>query len=309
MPRENILLPFSGGMNNVSEVIPPEECRALVNYEHKNNDTLKKRLAPMAFSDLVYGEGGDGHHSCGLYYPQTQRLWYPNNMPDIESVLEGMASTGNYVFVVFGNNNENRDRYSLYLVFQTNDPANTWYSMELTNSEITYTSESKLRFFMTPERVLITDWAGGNKAHKIEIKEDGSVVFAIIGAKRPSSKPTVTPIYSQGAGSGRMGEVFQTNDESYFSEVGVFYFCYTLEDEEGTESNPSPVSELADFQWQKTDEDDNVIQFLDHVELRELKVAEDLDEEVVKLYKYFNIYGMHFKYTAGSAASTFVKIA
>lgn len=306
MPRENILLPFSGGMNNVSEVIPPEECRALVNYEHKNNDTLKKRLAPIAFSDLVYGEGGGGYLSCGIYYPQTQKLWYPNNMPTLTGVY---TCSGNYVFVVFGNTNENGDIYALYLVCETGNSAHPWMKVELTNSEITYTSESELRFFMTPERVLITDWAGGNKAHKIEIKEDGSVVFAIIGAKRPSSKPTVTPIYSQGAGSGRMGEVFQTNDESYFSEVGVFYFCYTLEDEEGTESNPSPVSELADFQWQKTDEDDNVIQFLDHVELRELKVAKDLDEEVVKLYKFFNIYGMHFKYSAGSAASTFVKIA
>jgi len=275
------LFDLSGGINNQTrpDLLEDNQLQAAQNYECRGrNGTLYKRTDPATY--LVNLNYALSRHFDTVI--SISPAFYPSVKPD--------DMTDDHMLLVFGKKD---DSYYLYLYYEQSG------GYKITIPGVTYSADSVLRFAIAHDRVIITDYEGGNVAHYFTIDEDGNRVSGIMGINAPLNKPGISQMTDWDA------TLFEENNENdYLSECGLVQVCYTVATKDGEESNPSPVSNTLDMQFFKL-EDGEDARFLEKIQVSNLSIPPRLASNIKDKLKYFNIYVRVFRYSAGSVSKSF----
>ncbi|MBC8387224.1 MAG: hypothetical protein H8E13_04155, partial [Actinobacteria bacterium] len=295
---EKKLIRFDGGMNDKSIVKPDNQPDTIVNYENINEGELTRRRKPYPFDNNKFSEALDNDFNSASV--ENIVCWYPSNLPASQS------SSYDYLMVAYGASSGNKN-LKLYLYYggqwqsASNAGNGTDYLEDLNTAGIIYNADSELSFFQGTDKLLIVD--GENVSHFIEIDNDNIITAGSLGIPAPRAKIYIEPMTDWDE------TLFEDADETdSMADCGLFQYCYTVETEEGDESNPSPISDTHDLQWNLLNASSLVAErWVAKIELTNLKIPENLDKSVRDSLKHFNIYRMEKMYSADLGAATFVK--
>ena len=265
---------FALGVNNAQppqEIDDREVSDALnVEYDHSNN--LQRRRTTMA------SELNDALSQLKLVGKVSNYiLWAAKVMPK--------DSYGSFVYFMFTTDLE------MYIVYKT--AGSTWKKTPIEIDGIVYTSDSKVSFLKSYDRVIIVDTV--NKSHFVKIDKDGIIVPGILEYPAPIEAPKINPLTEFDS------DRFETNYlEGYLGKCGFYVYCYCYADEGENLSNPSPFSDPVNVQLNRYDETTgDVDRWVEHNNIGNLTVP-SLDNETLAKIKKFYVFRAYYKNSEGS---------
>jgi hypothetical protein len=261
----------------------PDNCLVeAVNYEYVNGTELVRRKNIGLSIDL---------HIPNL---RSFSVWYPtNNLIDNIDKHICIADNGQTI--------------SLY--YRTNETG--YHAVISLFSDV----GDNVSYFVSADRVLIAD--GLNRCRYVSINIDGEVASGTLGIPSPTNKVQI----SIEENDNRYvivnpAEGLPNNDIGMGRERGnILGVCYTVEDEIGNESNPSPVNyeQRLMYKYPTADTDIGYQYFWAKATYKGLKIPVVSDtvvsDTVVERLKYYNIYVTDTDYTSGTYGKSFVLVA
>jgi hypothetical protein len=285
----SIELQFDGGMNNAvrPDRLPANVARNLVNYVVNGDGILERRRSIDRFNDDLQGKltrvfgGGQALKMAPPYYPATK----PDDM------------TGEFILIFYGSTSSGYKLAAFYekasgWTYQAADGSDLLAS--LNSAGIVYTEESSPIFYVGEDRVLVAD--GENPVHYVRVNHDGEFEAGKMGLRSPARKADIILM-------NEFEDNFTPNSNN-MSSPGLLQVVYTAVTEDGIESGPSPISETADLQLFRKDDDGNDDLWIYRVGLSNLNIP-DVDDDLVASLKYFNIYYRVMRYSEGLDAADF----
>ena len=318
---------LTGGLNELtrSDLIDDSQLQQCDNYEVVGDGTLKKRKSTSIFDNSLdqalfgtyeqvidptttnmelsgditqgfttdYGLfGGEGN-----LIKISEPYYFPTDI-DLEN-SEYSTLESDYLLLVYGYTGTAYEMHMLYkadsgwrkyAVYNDDDTTETLSEL-LVSSGITYTSDSDPQFAFAEDKIIITD--GVNNAHYVAIDENGVGRAGKMGLPSPRNRARIEPMTSVDK------SLFETDTtQTYVSAPGLVQVTYTVITKYGDESNPAPVSQTFDMQYNKIGEDGITSHYIDKIKVHDLTVP-DVSDNVMETIKYFNFYIRIVPYKAG----------
>ena len=295
---------LSGGANNVSrpELLNVEggELADSLNYEMTVDNKLTIRKDQETYSTTlntaIAAAYTDFQSSLGkvLYISDP---WYPPVKPD-DMINDFMLLTYGVYYSASPS-----PLYALHLFYQktggtwTKDDGVDDHTKGLTDAGLSFGSTNIVRFVNGENQVVITD--GVNRAYYVGITFDKEFVSGTLGIPAPTNKATMAEYTAWDQSFWE-----ETDGNDFLTLPGLVQVVYTVVDEDGEESNPSPVSLTLDMQYFRKDTDQNTDRWLQKVVINNLSVPDVIGEAKDKL-KYFYVYVRTLPYVLNDAPLPF----
>jgi len=290
---------LTGGVNEVAnpENLRDDQLQDSQNYEPLGDGMLHRRKEPMEYGNDVSGDSlktvlntiftNSIKQISPPYYPVKRVV-----NADGTRVMEG-----DFIILVYGLTTSG---YYLYMCYE--NTSNTWTAEKVNIENITYDVGTYLEFFVGDDKIIITDTQEltSNLPHYVKVDADGELITGRFGVPAPTNRATVEPV-----------DTFNRNDyedvgtRARLGDCGIFQCVYTIETEEGDESNPSPISESRNMQFFEKDAVDfNDARWISSVLISNLSIP-DVSDDLTERMKYFNVYYRISRYSEGSGAQPF----
>jgi len=299
------LLDLTGGHNDVvePELLADNMVKDSQNYEVLGQGGLTLRKEPEVYSATL-----NTYISSTLTMTRVDSI-SPPLYPQVKLASGGTTyQTNEFCLVVYGL--DVGGTYEMYLLYGITGglgwshltvPATGSDLLDgLTSGGIDWPNDGSAspEYSVNNNRMVITD--GVNRAYYIEVDSDGSVTSGALGIPAPTVKIHVTEAETSKM-SGNPN--FTGAEGDSVTAPGLIQLVYTVVDEQGNESNPSPVSDTIDMQWLSVD--------VDYIEDRWIKTipitnltAPTLTSIQREQIKFFNVYVRSVKYASGKYSST-----
>jgi len=228
----------------------------------------------------------------------SEPYYFPTDIDLTDSTYSSLQS--DYMLLVYGITSGTT--YEMHMLYKADgvwtekaiyneDGTTSTLSDLLTASGIIYTSESDPQFAFTEDKVIIAD--GVNNAHYVAIDVDGITRAGKLGLPAPRNRAKVEQMTSVDK------SLFETDTtQTYISAPSLVQITYTAVTKFGDESNPAPLSQTLDMQYNKIGEDGITSHYIDKIRVQDLTVP-DVPENVMETVKYFNFYIRVVPYKAG----------
>ena len=306
---------FTGGLNDVtrSDLLADNQVTECINYEITGTGNLEKRKSTEIFDPFLdeileelfsISTGGSILSISQPYYPPLK--------------LEQQAN--DFFLFVFGiNSSSNRVLYALYEEEVEDTTINPW-TYQYTNEagsvvDLLHSYKSLKASFVTDflnfdvgsEKANFTNGSDPNGFFYVDNKRQAS--SGTLGFDPPLNPPIIKSLRDDT--SNRNLPVFSFEnftrdaDVEYVSEPGYIQVVYSYVTEDGFESNPSPVSAVADYAFFHKDSDRINTQKLNKFIVSNLSIPSTMGSEYVSRVKYFNIYARVFKSLKALASKNF----
>ena len=314
---------LTGGLNELtrSDLIEDSQLQKCDNYEVVGDGTLRKRKDTSVFDtkldDALFGtkkelydpddtsDSGNapritdyGLFGEGSLIKISEPYYFPTDIDLTNSSFSSLES--DYILLVYGI--KSGSTYQMHMLYKV-DGAWTKYAVYgeggtrktlndlLTEAGIIYTAKSEPQFAFTEDKVIITD--GINNTHYVAIDTDGITRAGKMGLPAPRNRAKVEQMTSVDK------SLFETDTtQTYISAPSLVQITYTAVTKFGDESNPAPLSQTLDMQYNKIGEDGITGHYIDKVKVQDLTVP-DVPENVMETVKYFNFYIRVVPYKAG----------
>lgn len=276
-----------------------------VNYEILGDGKLTRRKDPVEYGDDVSGDSLKT--KLAAIFTQSILQISPPLYP-VKKIVDATGTRimdGDFVILVYGSYTIVVDSvtitvYELYMCYE--NTTNTWDVVKVDITNITYTADTYLEFFIGDDKMIITDTYDltTNFPHYVKIDGDGDVITGLFSIKSPTNKPTLLPTTEYNS------EEFEEDvDDVHLDDCGMVQCVYTCVTKDGDESNPSPLSNSRMMQFFKKDlTDKNDIRWIDSFQITNLSVPV-LTGDLIEELKYFYVYFRVIRYTEGEAAEPF----
>ena len=298
------LLDLTGGHNDIvePELIGDNQVKDSQNYEVLGQGGLTVRKEPEAYSATL-----NTYISTTLGMATVTSI-SPPIYPQVKLASGGTTyQTNEFCLVVYGTLTAGGS-YEMYLVYgitgglswahKTTGATGTDLLAGLTSAGVDWTSSCKPEYSINNNRMVITD--GVNKAYYIEVDSDGTVVCGTLGIPAPTARPVVID-YEIGKRTANSG-LTTAEGESLFP-TGLVHVVYTIVDKLGNESNPSPVSQTIDLQWNSLDVDFVQDKWVARLPITGL-ILPTLSTVERAMVKYFRVYVRSVRYASDSYSGT-----
>lgn len=303
---------LTGGLNEVTrpDLLNDSEVQECVNYEIGADGILEKRTEAMQYdakldsllNELynIYDQESPGEIAfmSAPYYPPNK----PSHMSnDFMLLFYGTPTPGNlnhaYYLICEKTTSEG-------VVWSHTDENDEDYLLPLKDGRLglSFDGNNVPRVSIGESGIILTDSI--NPPLQIEVNPDGEVDCGRLTLNAPKNKPVINipePVATDAEYPELMYRDFLGTDENdpYVCEPGLVQIAYTVVTEDGEESNPSPLSDTADFQFASYDPEGNSKHFIKTIDISNLGVPSVSSDMRAKLEK-FNIYMRVFKYNASS---------
>jgi len=317
---------LTGGLNELtrSDLIDDSQLQQCDNYEVVGDGTLRKRKNTYIFDSILdtaifgtveqiidpdsqtvelsgeittdvmvdyglFGEGSLIKISEPYYFPtdiDLENSGYSTLESDYLLLVYGYTGTAYQMHMLYKADSGWRN----YAIYNTDNTTSTLSDL-LIDANIVYTDESDPQFAFAEDKVIITD--GINNAHYVSIDLNGITRAGKMGLPAPRNRAKVEQMTSVDK------SLFETDTtQTYISAPGLVQVTYTAVTKFGDESNPAPLSQTLDMQYNKIGEDGITSHYIDKVKVHDLTVP-DVPENVMETVKYFNFYMRVVPYKAG----------
>jgi hypothetical protein len=295
MPSVKQIFDLSGGYNDVvePELIKDNELSDAQNYEILNFGDITRRTEADVYDATL-----------NSYIAGTLNLevllaisppWYPSRKPS--------DMTNEFLLVVYGQTSASA--YEMFLLYDT---SGGWTHLTgatdllegLSDAGVDWDSDCDPEFSIGGNRMVVTD--GVNRVYYIEIDDDGEVASGVMGIKAPTQPLTFNNFLIE-ARSANPG--FTSEESESIGPPSLVHLVYTVVDEQGNESNPSPVSDTIDMQWNSLDTDFVRDKWIKRIQIYNLKLPSDISLSDRTRAKYFNVYARYMPYASDAYSSSF----
>ena len=312
MPKKYINA-FTGGLNELTrpDLLKDDELQECINYNIDGTGVLTKRSEPDTFDaglDALLGSLFNVDSSTLGEILFMSDPYYPPKKPD------DMA--GDFMLLFYGTPTPGNQGYELFLVYKkivdSSSDVEYWdyrsnnidvlKSLKETGG-VVFDQNNLMKASVGEQGIIVTDSI--NVPMRIYVDQKGEINSGLMGLVPPLSKIVIEPITglsdSERTNPNFRSDAFTESTTDYVCEPGFIQMCYTVVSKSGEESNPSPLSDTADYQFIKKDVDGNLKHYVRSIAISNLAVP-NVSEDVKNDLIYFNVYARSVPYLEDSAA-------
>ena len=271
--------------------LPDGGLQESVNYEILGDGKLTKRKDPVEYGDYVTGD------SLKTKLSETFTSSIQQISPPYYPVKKIEDMVGDYIILIFG---LTETGYKLYMFYED---STTWVAEEVVIGDIEYNSDTYLEFAIGDDSIIITETdenSNNNLPHYFRVNSEGETTTGVFGVPAPIAKPTLEELTEY-----NNDEFEKSESNNRLGNCGIIQCLYTVETEDGEESNPSPISNSRVMQFFEKDTTD----FSDRRWIKKITVKNiaipNITGDVREKLKYFNLYYRIIRYSASEEAQDF----
>jgi len=288
------LLDLTGGHNDIvePELLNDNMVQDSQNYEVLGQGGLTLRKEPESYDTTL-----DTYISSTLSMTRVDSI-----SPPLYPQVKPTNMVGEFMLVVYGLVSGTHEMYLVYEI-----AAGAWTHLAssvdmlqgLTDAGVDWTTDCKPEYSIGNNRMVITDSV--NRAYFILVDNDGDVTSGVMGVPAPTIRATAGAAQTE-----KMSENpnFTSAEGGSVGLPGLVQIVYTIETEQGDESNPSPVSATIDMQWLRKDDDGIDNSWIGSIPITNLWLPASLTAQERENIKFFNVYVRDVKYSGGQFSST-----